>query len=481
MDTLPSHGRNTRRDLCALLLLALVYRVLFLVLLNPVLDSPDSVLYLETAQHLGQGHFLGYDPKIPVLYPLLTALMHGLVPDLEWAGRMVSFLCALLTLLPVYALARTLHGRTAALLAGTTVALWPWLADYACRVSTEATACLFWFAAIALLAQGLRRGGWPTLAAALCFFALTLTRPEGLFVWIMAFPAGAWLAWGDRDRLRRLVPFAIVSAVLLLIQVLYVRLLTGQTALSYRAGFLVQEFDWVRFGQTFVSATTDLVPIMLGPALLLFLGAGFFLPRPARDLRLEGFLLLFFLPQWAAAVAVLSPAPRYFMAPIIALATWSGAGMALVMAQPPAGRSQRLLRSLPLLAVLTVMGLGTVTTLGAEYAGRLPRQPREYKAAGLWLREHAEPGLIFTRKPQLAYYAGMPSTGPAEDDSLAEALQRAREAKARYLAVDERYAPAGLRPLLDPAAAPAGVHWLHTVALFPGGRVVLYAITPQGT
>jgi 4-amino-4-deoxy-L-arabinose transferase-like glycosyltransferase len=467
---------ETTRDLLGLLLLALGYRLVFLLLLNPVLDSPDSVLYLETAEHLAQEDFFGYDPKIPLLYPLLTAAAHLCIADLEWAGRMVSFLCGLLTLIPLYLLVRSMHGRRAAQLTGVTVAVWPWLADYACRVSTEATACLFWVGGVALLAQGLRRGGWRIPAAALCFFALTLTRPEGLFVLLTALPAGLWLAWGDRTQLRRLVPFAGVAAVLVVANTLYTRQLTGEEALSYRAGFLWGEFDWARFAQTFVTATTDLVPIMLGPVLLLFLGAGVFLPRPHRDLRLEAFALLFFLPQWAAAIAVLSPSPRYFMAPILLLAAWSAAGMALVMARVPAGRWAPVLRALPLLAVVASMGLGTVVTLGSEYTGRIPRQPREYKAAGLWLREYASPGLIFTRKPQLAYYAGMPSTGPAEDDTLDAALARAQAAQARYLAVDERYAPAGLRPLLDPTQAPPPLRWLHTVAPYPGGRVVLYAL-----
>src|SRR5690606_32910810 len=133
--------------------------------------------------------------------------------------------------------------------------------------------------------------------------------------------------------------------------------------------------------------------IMLGPVLLLFLGAGFFMPRKRRDLRLELFTLLFFLPQWAAAIAVLSPAPRYFMSPIIVLSTWSAAGMALAMARADTSMRGRCLRAAPVAAALVSMAIGTAVTLGAEHVGRVSRQPREYKAAGLWMREHLEPGL----------------------------------------------------------------------------------------
>ena len=128
------------RDLGLLLGLALAYRLAFLAAMPRVLDTADAVHYLETAGHLLQGDFFGYDPKIPLLYPLLGAIMYGVAPDLEWACRWVSFIASTAAVAPVYLLARDLHGRRPAQAAGVTVAIWPWLADYGCRVSTEATA-----------------------------------------------------------------------------------------------------------------------------------------------------------------------------------------------------------------------------------------------------------------------------------------------------------------------------------------------------
>lgn len=464
------------RDLALLAGLALAVRLVFLWLLDPVLDAPDAVLYCETALRLAAGDWLGYDPKIPLLYPLAGALFHLAIPDVERACRAVSFVASIATVLPLYGLARDLHGRAAARIACFIFAIWPWMVDYACRVGTEALACLLWIAAVWLLSRGLRRGGAAVYGAAAAFFALALTRPEGVVIWLAAFPAGALLAWGDRAGLRRLFPFGAATALGLGLITLHARLLTGQATPSYRAGFLLGEFDAARFAQTLATATTDLVPIMLGPVLLLFLGAGFFLPRAQRDLRLEGFALFFCLPQWAASVAVLSASPRYLMAPLLLLATWSAAGMALTRAMAVGHRWAVPLRALPLAALVATMGLGAAVTLGAEHTGRQPRQPREYKMAGQWMRAHLEPGMVFTRKPQVAYYAGMPSTGPADSDTLDEALERARAAGARYVVVDERYTPPGLRPLLDPAAAPPGLAPLHAIAPYPASRVVVYRL-----
>lgn len=471
--------------MAALTLAAALYRCLFLLLVPRVLDTADAVHYAESAARLAAGDFFGYNPKIPLLYPLFGALANICFNDIESACRAVSLLFSTLTVIPVYALARDLHGRGAARMAGLVVAVWPWLADYACSVTTEATAVFFWFLGVWALSRAVRRGGaWIALAAG-ALFALHLTRPEGTVI-LIAAPVAALLCCSGIPRrtiIRRLGAYAAACAVLLGLHMLYTRGLTGQATVNYRAGFIVEEFDILRFVQTAVESSHNVLPIMLGPVLLLFLGAGFFMQRaPGRDTRLELYVLALAATQWAAGVFVLSPAPRYLMAPIIALAIWAAAGMALV-AQRAAETPKwgRYLRALPVIALLGTMSLGAAITLGSEHLGRPPRQPREYKAAGLWMREHLAPGLVFTRKPQVAYYAGMASTGPDDADSLEQAIARARDARARYMVVDERYAPPGIRPLLDPARAPAGIVHLQTFDLYPQCRVVVYELAEAGS
>lgn len=474
------HGRN---DVLQLAGLAFAYRLLFLLAVPRVLDTADAIHYVETAASLASGSFLSHDPKIPVFYPLLGALYAKLfVADLEWACRMVSFTASTLLVIPVYLLARELHGRPAARVAGLIVALWPWLADYGCSVSTESLAVLLWFTGVWLFARGVRRGGVALYAGGAALFALSLTRPEGLFILLCAAPAAAILAWPlTRSHGRRFLPFMAFCIALLAANTLYTRLLSGETTANYRIGFILAEFDWMRFFHTAIQTISNVIPVMLGPVLFLFLGVGIFQPREQlRDGRLEVCVLFFALAQWGVSLFVLSPAPRYLMAPLIALALWSACGIVLASARlAHGGRGKRIVRMLPLAALVLFFLVHATVTLGSEHLGRRPREPREYKEAGRWMAEHLEPGLIFTRKPQVGFYAKMPSTGPVPEESLAQSLERARAAKARYVVVDERYtagmAPA-LAPLLDASQAPLGLVHQKTFDTWPDSRVVIYAL-----
>ncbi|MBL7649870.1 MAG: glycosyltransferase family 39 protein [Candidatus Hydrogenedentes bacterium] len=477
----PTH--ELRRDLAQLAGLAFAYRLLFLIAVPRVLDTADAIHYVETAASFASGIFLGHDPKIPPFYPLLGALFSKLpLADLEWGCRLVSFAAATLLVIPVYLLAREIHGRSTARVAGLVVALWPWLADYGCSVSTESLAALLWLTAVYLLVRGARRGGWALYGGAAAFCALSLTRPEGLFLFMCAAPAVAILLWPpDRASARRLAPLAIVFALFIMASTAFNQALAGRATANYRVGFILAEFDWVRFAHTGVETLSNVVPVMLGPVLFFFLGAGFLLPRQRpRDFRLECCVLLFAFAQWAVSLFVLSPAPRYLMAPLIVFSLWSASGIVLTSARlAQADHGARLLRLIPLLAIIAFQAVQAAITIGSEHLGRLPREPREYKLAGQWMSENLAHGLIFTRKPQVGFYAGMPSTGPAEGESLEAMLNRARAAGARYLVVDERYTAAmapPLRPLLDPANAPADLTHLQSFEPWPGGRVTIYEI-----
>ena len=154
-------------------------RLLFLLAVPRVLDTADAIHYVETAASFASGNLLGHDPKIPIFYPLLGALFSKLfVADLEWACRLVSFTASTLLVIPVYLLARDLHGRNAARVSGLIVALWPWLADYGCSISTESLAVLLWFTGVWLFARGVRHGAVALYGGGAALFALNLTRPE---------------------------------------------------------------------------------------------------------------------------------------------------------------------------------------------------------------------------------------------------------------------------------------------------------------
>ncbi|HPO17445.1 MAG TPA: glycosyltransferase family 39 protein [Candidatus Hydrogenedentes bacterium] len=469
------------RDVTLLVSLAALYRLVFLWAMPRVLDTADAIHYIETARHLAQGDFWGFDPKIPILYPLLSTYAHMLFSDWEWAATSVSFLASILVIVPVYFLARAMHGRAAAVLSGITVAIWPWLADYGCRVGTESLASLWWFLGVWLLFLAVQKNSFWLLPAFLTFFALHLTRPEGMFL-MLATPVATILLHEKKDwRLKVQLPCLILLIIMgLSVYTFYIRRLTGSITPNYRIGFILREFDMTRFVHTTFSTLTDVLPVMLGPVLMLFLGVGLFAVRASkRDIRLELFVLFFIFLQWFVSLFVLSPAPRYLMCCIIALATWSAYGIVLVSSQAASMRFGALLRLLPAGVLIASMLLHTGVTVGSEYMGRPPREPREYKIAGHWLKEHAEPGLIFCRKPQVGYYADMPSTGPDLNDTLEQAITRAQTAGAKYIVVDERYTAQdvpGLRVLLDPSQAPPSLQFLYETVPYPRCRVVIYAL-----
>lgn len=464
------------RDLLWLAPLAAAYRLGFWLAMPRVLDTADAIHYAEAALRIA-GQMPGpLDPKIPLLYPALAALLLPLVSDVELACRIVSFAASLLTLPPLYLLARRLHGTAAARIAAIAFALWPWLADYACAVGLETLGVLCLVSGIYGLMRALDGAPAWRVAAPAAFAALNFTRPEGAFLMLFAIAAIAIApARAPRDRRIAAALLAAAAAAALALSAALNRLIAGAPAPNYRAAYIVAEFDHLRFADTAMKTLFEVFPIMLGPALGLFLGIGLLVNAgPPRKPRAEAFVLAFAAAQWALSLFVLSPAPRYLMTPLLLLAIWSARGIVIAASQVPDRPRLRPLRALPAAALIAAMLAGTAVTLLAEHAGRTPRQPREYKAAGEWMRESLEPGLIFTRKPQIAFYARMPSTGPAEHDSLDEALARARAAGARYIVADERYAPPGLRPLLDPALAPPELELLHTEDAIPGARVLIY-------
>ncbi|MDK1022505.1 MAG: glycosyltransferase family 39 protein [Candidatus Hydrogenedentes bacterium] len=474
------------RDVSVLLALALICRLAFLIAMPRVLDTADAVHYLRAAEHIASGSWLAVDPKIPILYPAMVALFHLSTLDFEWAGRMVSLLFSVSLVAPVYLLSLDMHGARTARIAALTVAIWPWLMDYGCRVSTESLAVFLWFLAVWLFARGLREDhpGWMA-GAALSFIALHETRPEGTFILLAAIPASlvlgfrvAGIRWG------RLALFGFLSGGALLGHALCMKAVLGHATVNHRLSFIGEQPEGstvlVEFAKTFIAMTADVPAVMLGPVLWMFAGAGLFMAGDTqRDHRLEIYVLFFALIQWCVAIPVLSPAPRYMMATLIAATLWSSRGIVMVGQWAGERSAHRALRAAPAGVLVALMGFQTLVTVGADRVpGRVPREPREYKAVGEWMRSNVEAGLIMTRKPQVAYYAGMESRGPRLDDSLEDILVMARAGSFRYLVVDERYsarmAPA-LGPLLDPANAPSELRLLRAdLSPYPQARVVVY-------
>jgi hypothetical protein len=309
---------------------------------------------------------------------------------------------------------------------------------------------------------------------------------------MLGSPLAAIILCYRRDR-AHWARLAVYTGVILMLTAAYavvMKSILGSVTVSYRAPMSGDIFDYFRRGaiplvKTFMRLNFDVLPVMLGPLLLVFFGVGFFrYSDESRKPRLETFILFFCLIQWSLTLANFSPEPRYVMTVVIALSLWSVKGIELLQHRAFYWQKYRWLRFLPVTLLAMTLGLGLAEPLAGQYLGSIPRTPIEYKAAGKWMQENLEPGYIFCRKPQVGFYADMPSIGPDVSYTPELLALAAKDIGARYFVFDMRYSadilPA-LRPLLDTTLAHENYHLLSDdLSEHPDTQIVIYQFTTPG-
>ena len=487
----PTVPSTARRDIAIALAVALLIRVAVLIISQRVIDMADAIHYINMARQFAQGEFLRFDENLPLLYSLLGAIGYLFLGDWEWAFWAVSLTASSCLVIPTYFIARELHGPTAARYTIALIACWPWLSDYGSRIAPEALAVTLWFGAVWLLYSGIRGSRSALIAAPLLFFALHLTRPEGTFLMLGSPIAAIILCYKNEDTAtwKRLGIHTAAIISLTAVYALAMRLVVGTTTVSYRApmsGDLLDYFTrgFVPLGETFMRLNFDVIPVMLGPLLLIFFGVGFFRYADAtRKPRLEAYLLFFCAIQWGLTLANFSPAPRYLMTVVVALSLWSMKGLELTHDRIRYWPQHQWLRFIPALLIFGSFALGHAEGIAKRVLGAMPPTPVEYKTAGHWMRDNLEPGFIFSRKPQVGFYAEMPSMGPDISHTPEGLAEAAKDVGARYVVFDERYS-AGILPALTPLLDDTFEHphytHLHTVDVYPGTRVVIFELATPG-
>jgi hypothetical protein len=176
--------------------------------------------HLETAVHfyVDEGHFVeavlqlrAAEPDIRLLGPFsYIAAFTWTYPYLQWAAaevvgsnllalRLISAACGVLTVAAVGRLGRELFGARVGLLAALLLAVFPPHLHFSRLGLNNIADPLFGTLALALLARGLRRGGWADYALAGLCLGLTQYFYEG---GRLLYPALA-LIWGGGLALRR--------------------------------------------------------------------------------------------------------------------------------------------------------------------------------------------------------------------------------------------------------------------------------------
>ncbi len=128
--------------LLLILLLALGVRLFMARYENDI--GVDSYHYALMGQNILEGKWDTWDPNggrwtLPPFFPLLIALFHLLIPDIETAGRAASMFSGVLTCFTIFLIARKLYGDKASLIAAFLCAVTPILTDYSLLVLTEMT------------------------------------------------------------------------------------------------------------------------------------------------------------------------------------------------------------------------------------------------------------------------------------------------------------------------------------------------------
>lgn len=471
---------------CALWLsAAFAVRMLFYFITPQVIDSADSILYLDAAQKIYEARLDELYPRIPMLYPACSAFAREFVSDIETAAIRVSLLSGTMLIIPVLLLSNRLHGRSAARYSALILTLWPWLVDYSCRVAPEALYVTFWFAAIYAVLTIARGKAWVWPALAFCLLCLYHARPEGILIAIAVIAAGL-IPGQDRKRTAiRLIPVVLLLVISITANSWYVHRLAESSGIAPRLS--IDSIQYSLFDRGADSAHTALrlafnvIPTMIGIALGPIALVGIIAKTDRnRDYKYEAIVALVAVAQFVAAALSTFAEPRYVMATIIAISLWSARGAAILAAKAAASARWRALRFAPAALIVATMSIGMYPNIVPPLLGQMSYKPLEYKIAGKWMRDNLDAGLIMSRKPQVGYYANMPTSGPAPDDTLEKIHERLLESDFKYLVVDERYStqmiPA-LKPLLDPANAPSWLRLLKADASpYKHARIVIYEV-----
>lgn len=527
-------SKNQRAVMAAILLLALALRLWAVAACRFIGTDGgvDGVVLLTAGRNLWSGagfSFQGRPETIHApLFPILAGLLWKVTGDLELAGLLISALSGVVAVGAVYALARRLYGRPAALYAAALTAVFPPLIYGATEVRVDPLyASLYLLIAVVLWDTAARPGLLRGLLAGGVVGLTYLTRPEGM----VFLPLGAALILARAGRLwkvrfgRLLAALAGMLLVFSLLAGPYVSFLhrhLGVRTLSARSPFTFIPYfaedwekanfqayayperiraEWTRrggmgwilrekgdemarrllhnFGVLFrIGRSEEILRMGLPPlpvslafalAVLALLGL---LAKKIRDRRWgyrESYILVLCLPL----------APYFFLTDFLT--------------------SQKLRYGYPYLFWLLIIGgtlaarpvskriwrwagsAGLVLCLALSLwliPGKAARVPYEYKLLGLWMREHLEgvgEATVMSQRLGVAFYAGArhvqtyPGTWP-------EILDYARETGADYLMVNDWTTPR-LRPgaafLLEDLPAPPGLEPVHTVR-YRGRRARLY-------
>jgi len=395
---------------CRVLLLIVFFAFIlrFFVAVNTEVIAVDSVEYIRLAKAFSSGDYMGaLDVRRPPLYPALIGLASFVVPDFEFAGRLVSLVFGALTAVLVYFLGRRVFDEKTGLVAAAFVAAHPYMLRYSGDVLTEA---LYYFLVAIVALLGLKavieKSPLIMFLAGIAGAFAYLTKPAGLVALIAITLFAAFERPGkiNSEWHQRLILLFSLWAVFIIMALPYLVFiyhktgavsLTGKISahavLSLAGGGFIEEGNAGMFARHFPEAWS--YPFFALFLLYLFkrLKEGF--------KREEKFVLFLAGFYWLVCLLIL-PRRRYLvhMMPV-----------ALALPAQGAIYFNEWLKGIFKVRGGAIAAVSAVILIVAEILtgmASLGKQRVAEKAAGLYIKESMGAGIsILSRKPITAFYA----------------------------------------------------------------------------
>ncbi|PIN75789.1 hypothetical protein COV17_03530 [Candidatus Woesearchaeota archaeon CG10_big_fil_rev_8_21_14_0_10_36_11] len=243
------------------------FLLLFLILLGiciriPLFNqeefiNPDGIAYARLGQNLIERSEYSFRENhnwgiiFPPGYPLFIGLTNLVVNDLFIAGKIVSLLASILTIVIFYFLGKELHNENVGVFAATAFTMYPFIIRTATQVLTESLFFLFFFLSLYLFFRLYKT----RTKLLLVLFSITvagtyLIRPEGVFLLVLPIlflrsqekTKNGMKRWNILPDINNLLRVVFILVIVILIAFPYISFITestGHITISGKSGMNV--------------------------------------------------------------------------------------------------------------------------------------------------------------------------------------------------------------------------------------------------
>ena len=400
--------------------------------------SGDSPAYIQMAKSFFAGNFsAGLAEDYPPLYSLFVTAAYSITHDWIIAGRLVSFIFSILTIVPIYFLTKELFGEKVANVASVFFIFQPAIGGYSVRIISEPTYVFFFVSAVWLSWKAISTQKHSLLFAAGAISGLSyLVRPEGLGVAIVtclyvSFHDLLRVKYNYRKKIIHICMLVLGASIFVFPYVLHIKNETGRWELSKKKSILTA-ITGKAFGDSVPDAsvsTAARIPAysmledgylktLLGLTAafikachyLLFLLLLFGLIRRkviSRQGKYESFIILILI-FYFLVLSLFYVSDRHLISLIAMCLFWAAIGFCELYQYVSIRMPQRLVEAMPILRGRTfaLMLIAVILSSSAEAFRPQDRDKIGRKKTGLWIKENCkESPRILTDSVRLAYYA----------------------------------------------------------------------------